>query len=508
MANTNVVLCCVPFGCALLAGIIVGIVALASRVVLTQKQQLLVKDPRGYWTQNGPWNGIVMTHHKKEIRDGALLQQDEYAVVKNELTGKRRTEEGPQLFFLGPHDILVEQTKKIVVRKGEYIRLRDQVEGTERVVAGPDSIVPKAMEVTPEGVQTARLLDVQTALLLRDRETGRQRLVSNAGVYIPSAYDEIIEERRLIHVLPHEAVIERDATGQLLFHTGSESFFLQPYHQLVEMNWSNFWDHSSKGADVTKVPVTKIDMRAKKMFFEYEVRTSDNVKLVLGGAIFWQVTDVRRMVNATSDPEGDVWHHARSALIEAVSDATLQVFMEGLNSIVTNAFQRQAADGFFAQRGVVMHSMEVTRFDCADPEVAQVLQEIIQETTDRINRLTAQQSENDVKAAAMAADIDLERQRTDLIRSQAENQRLQSTMQGESDGQKRARSANAFIGGLNETVPNVDNRIDLYKMHEELIGRNTDTKHLSSGSAHLFLTPRDLNLRMDMAGGTASTAEL
>merc|ERR1712093_93774 len=104
------------------------------------------------------------------------------------------------------------------------------------------------------------------------------------------------------------------------------------------------------------------------MFFKYEVRTSDNVKLQLEGTIFWQVRNVSMMIHATSDPEGDVWHHARSALIQAVSNATLQRFMSGFNGIVMDAFRRQALDGFYEERGVELLSMGVSRFDCADPE--------------------------------------------------------------------------------------------------------------------------------------------
>merc|ERR1719379_399150 len=99
-------------------------------------------------------------------------------------------------------------------------------------------------------------------------------------------------------------------------------------------------------------------MRMRKMFFSYEVRTSDNVKLYLEGTIFWKVQNVPLMINATSDPEGDVWHHARSALIQAVSRNTLQQFMKKFNEITMKAFDSQAADGFYAGRGVVLESME------------------------------------------------------------------------------------------------------------------------------------------------------
>jgi len=184
---------------------------------------------------------------------------------------------------------------------------------------------------------------------------------------------------------------------------GGMAFFLPPYCEVLRMSWS---DYSHNPAEETrKVAVEKIDMRARHIFFKYEVRTSDNVKLILEGTIFWRVTNVTTMISATADPEGDVWHHARSALIEAVSNATLADFMSGFNGIVMESFRRQSQDGFYFVRGVELQSMELTRFDCADKETAQILQKIIQETTNRINKLTAQQSENDADPTVGELDL-------------------------------------------------------------------------------------------------------
>jgi len=170
------------------------------------------------------------------------------------------------------------------------------------------------------------------------------------------------------------------------------------------------------------------------------------------------------------------------------------------------SFRRQSQDGFYFVRGVELQSMELTRFDCADKETAQILQQIIQETTNRINKLTAQQSENDVKAAALTADIQLEQQRTALIRTKSANEKLQAQMSGEATGLQLVRGAATFIEGLNESVPSAESRVELYKLHESLKSRNVDTSNLASGSAHLFLTPEDLNLRLAPRSGSTATS--
>merc|ERR1711881_481804 len=104
-----------------------------------------------------------------------------------------------------------------------------------------------------------------------------------------------------------------------------------------------------------KVPVTKIDLRAQYAFFEFNVRTSDNVELVLEGTIFWQVKDVAKMIHATGDPKGDVWYHCRSALIQAVSRVSLETFMVEFNDIVMQVARTD--DSFFQERGVSVHSL-------------------------------------------------------------------------------------------------------------------------------------------------------
>merc|ERR1712151_537182 len=171
------------------------------------------------------------------------------------------------------------------------------------------------------------------------------------------------------------------------------------------------------------------------------------------GTIFWRIKNLSMTIAATADPEGDVWHHARSALIQNVSKVTLQTFMSGIDSTVMEAFGTQASDSFYAERGVELQSMEVTKFDCVDPETAVILQAIIQESTNKINKLTLQASENEVAAAALAAEIELEKQKTELIETEAENLRIQSMKQGEAAGLQLAGDANAFIAGLDQAIP-------------------------------------------------------
>merc|ERR1711972_661579 len=96
-----------------------------------------------------------------------------------------------------------------------------------------------------------------------------------------------------------------------------------------------------------------------------------------------------------------------------------------------------------------------------------VLQEIIQETTNRINRLQQQKSENDVSREKMVGELEIEKERTALIQAKSE----------------------IFLCQLSEAIPESKERLDLLKFFGEQSTSTQQTEHLASGRANLFLTP-------------------
>merc|ERR1711920_1076901 len=73
---------------------------------------------------------------------------------------------------------------------------------------------------------------------------------------------------------------------------------------------------------------------------------------------------------------------------------------------------------------------------CVDARTSEVLQEIIQETTNRINRMQQQTSQNEIAEAKLAGLIDIERKRTELIEAQTDNEKKRATMEGEAHGRR------------------------------------------------------------------------
>jgi len=461
------------------------------------------------------------------VEDAIELDEMDYLVVTNRLTGAQRVESGPQLLFPGVHDEHEDKKRKLALKKNEFAKVVDEASGEIRVMQGPQVLVPaKATErlgriqaafellnhqyvklldqatgqlrvergeaiIVPGpnehddgGVKDAVNVDDETAVLVVSKQSGQQRLVVEKGLFFPDKYDEILEVRKLIRVAPHEVAIARDNDGAFHFYAGTGSadakgtaggtaFFLQPYHELVTMMWSSGTSQEDLDSGIVKkvkqvafkVPVKKIDMRPQYAFFEYTVRTSDNVELVLEGQIFWQVTDVSKMIERTGDPKGDVWYHARSALIQAVSLVTLETFMASFNAIVIKAAAMD--EPFYAERGVKLHNLEVVRFEPKDVATAKVLQEIIQETTAHINRMQKQKSENEVEKEKMSALIDVEKQRTALITEKTGNEKLLQAAEGEAEGTRLAQSTLAFMKQLETSVADEATRVTLLRFFAE-----------------------------------------
>merc|ERR1712188_203888 len=102
-----------------------------------------------------------------------------------------------------------------------------------------------------------------------------------------------------------------------------------------------------------------------------------------------------------------------------------------------------------------VHSLEVTSYRCAEESTSQVLQQIIQETTNRMNRLSQAESENEVKLFRMQGQIEQERLNGELLEIQHQHSQTEAKVQGSAEADRVA----AFINGLEKEVPTLQERI-------------------------------------------------
>lgn len=208
------------------------------------------------------------------------------------------------------------------------------------------------------------------------------------------------------------------------------------------------------------------------------------MELVLEGTFFWEVVDLKLMVQTTGDTSGDICARARSQFIKQTAKVTLKEFMDDLNKISNFVFQEDVP--FYSSRGVRVHSLEVTRYQCADSSTSAVLQQIIQETTNRMNRLSQAESENEVKLFKMQGQIEQERLNGELLRIQHQHAQEEAKVAGCGEADR----LNAFLSGLEEQVPKLEDRMSMWQTL-----RKTDAlSAISQGGANFYYTPSDVDL--------------
>src|SRR6185295_4381014 len=87
------------------------------------------------------------------------------------------------------------------------------------------------------------------------------------------------------------------------------------------------------------------------------------------------------------------------------------------------------------------------------------LQEIIQETTNRLNMLQKQESENEISLKRIKGQIEAEQAKGDLLSIQREHAQTEGRMTGEAEAER----VRAFIEGLTENIPLPD-KIGLFNV--------------------------------------------
>ncbi|PKL46589.1 MAG: hypothetical protein CVV42_15895 [Candidatus Riflebacteria bacterium HGW-Riflebacteria-2] len=452
---------------------------------LKEEEQLLLEGFTKKWTVNGPGSVLVKPMISARVRRGVSLSPTEFAKIRNLLTGNIKVEKGPCFFFLEAYEEVLKVYDVIVLRHNEYVRLIDRSTGIIRLVTGPTNVVLSATEEILQPPSAGVNIDEHTAVLVRNTSDGSLRLVTENKVFFPAANEEIEEVRRKILLEEHESVVIKGKDGKFRIVSGSKNenaFFLAPYETLLCMRWSS-GIHKEK----RDLKITHIDSRPKFMWYEFGVRTKDNVELILGVTFFWQIDNIEQMIRTTDDAPGDICSHARSMIIQSVSKSSLEAFLDSFNDVVRDSIN-DSADPFYVARGVRIHSVEVRSVSCKDESTQSILQEIIQETTNRLNRLQKQQSENEVRLNEVKGNFEIERQKGDLLEIQRENAIKVAKTTGESEAMRVAQFFETLSGSLSEQEKiNIFNTLKKVEYIDKL-GRS---------NANMFFTPSDVDLRIE-----------
>lgn len=456
---------------------------------LKDEEQLVLEGFTKKWVVNGPGRVFVRPMVSARIRLGVSLSPTEFIKIRNLLTGVIRVEKGPCFFFMQAYEEPVKKYDVIVLQQNEYVRLIDRSTGNIRVLTGPTNVVLTASEEILEQPTKGVNIDEHKAVLIRNTTDGSLKLITENQVFFPAANEEIEDVRRKILLENHESVIIKGKDGRYRIVNGNQAenaFFLQPYEILLGMRWSS-GIHKEK----RDLNITHIDSRPKFMWYEFGVRTKDNVELILGVTFFWQIENIETMIKTTDDAPGDICSHARSMIIQSVSKSSLEAFLDRFNDIVKESIN-DSSDPFYTQRGVKIHSVEVRSVSCKEESTQVILQEIIQETTNRLNRLLKQQTENEVRLNEVRGTFDIERQKGELLKIQRENALKEAEMHGECEAVKVGKFFEKLADSLSE--PEKINIFNTLKKVEYI-------DKLGHSNATMFFTPNDVDLRIEATRG-------
>lgn len=425
------------------------------------------------------------------VRKAWTLKAFEYVRLQDTVSGKITVHRGEKTVFPRPDEVLLDGDKlsALDLKVDEYVKIEDQTSGEIRVVSGVNRVFLGPNERALDGgKRKAVQVDEEHAVLVRDEATGQLRLVTEQQLFIPGPHEVIDKVQTLIRLADHEAIIVKDKTGQIGVHYGRpdrqssdrpRAFFLPPYAEVMQLWWSSGLRRLTRD-----LCIERFDTRPQYIWFEFDVRTSDNVGLVLECTMFWEVLDLEKMVRCTGNFPGDVYNQARSQFIKHVAKVTLKRFMEDLHSVSSAIYKEDQP--FYDVRGVRIHSLEVTKYSCSDKRTSEVLQQIIEETTNRLNRLSQAESENEVNIFRMQGQIEHENLNGTLLEIQHRHAQTEARSAGASEAERVA----AFVSGLAKDVPDLQDRIMMWQ-----VLRKTDALSVvSGGGGNLYYTPNDVDL--------------
>lgn len=158
--------------------------------------------------------------------------------------------------------------------------------------------------------------------------------------------------------------------------------------------------------------------------------------------------------------------------------------MDDLSVISSKVHQDDLS--FYESRGVKVHSLEVTSYKCAEDGTSEVLQQIIEETTQRMNRLSKQESENEVMIFKMQGQIEQQRLNGDLLSIQHQHAQQEAQVAGLAEADK----IRAFMEGLEKEVPGLEDRSALW----EALRKTEALSVMAEGGTSFFYTPNDVDL--------------
>lgn len=199
--------------------------------VLKVDEQLRIQHLTHFTVKNGPGLHFMNPFNVKSsiVVKAEKLAAMDYVRIRNQLDGSERTVGGPTLLFLGAYEKVEVKGYGISITSTQYICVEDHHSCTRRIERGPLIWIPRPQE---EGhVHNAIRLSSGEYLIVQDALTGKKRVDKGPCVWFPGPHEEC-EKHSAVQLTNHECVVVKDKlTGNKRVETGPCMWFPGPYEE-------------------------------------------------------------------------------------------------------------------------------------------------------------------------------------------------------------------------------------------------------------------------------------
>src|SRR5262249_36625631 len=310
-----------------------------------------------------------------------------------------------------------------VVEEGQRVLMR-RSDGTMSVIIGPQRVWHGRNVFLPMRHFVAHPGEF---LIARYRDGKQEHIAGPADIWFDPRTHQEITRQDALQLAAKEAVVvysKKDSAGPIARRMvyGPAEFIPQPGEWLHTFSW-----HASKGGHlgVEKVPnglvFQKLWLMPDQMYHDVQdVRTADDAVLTVRLMIFFELTDIEKMLDTTHDPIGDFVNAATSDVIAFTGRHNFESFKQNVTALNELESYRQLTAR--AQQCGYRINKVVFRGYGAPAALQQMHDQAIQARTKlQLDRATEQQAQ------------DLENYRLDCQITRADKRRLEQTTEVEHD---------------------------------------------------------------------------
>jgi hypothetical protein len=202
------------------------------------------------------------------------------------------------------------------VQDGQKVRVIDK-EGRVTIVAGPKRIYRGSRRIEPMAHHVAHPGEF---LIVRFRDGRQEHLVGPSDLWFDPRVHAAVEKEDALQIASKEAIVVyakgEDGAVSRRIVDGPTAFVPAAGEWLHTFSW-----HGSSGEGYQKVPnglvFQKLWFLPDQMYHDVsDVRTSDDAVLTIRLMIFFELVDVRTMLDTTHDPIGDFVNATTSDVVE------------------------------------------------------------------------------------------------------------------------------------------------------------------------------------------------